>query len=110
MTRTAGSWTVSFDDRHGQAVVSGPHSEVATCWHHCVVSLEREMRANARLIAAAPDLLAALAKCVDSLQAEIHKRNYSSLANGYALSERTLYADMETINAARAAIAKATEL
>lgn len=54
---TPGPWEVSEDDQNGQAVVSSPETEIATCWHHCVGSLEKEMRANARLIAAAPELL-----------------------------------------------------
>ena len=57
---TPGPWRVDYLDRNGQAVVSGEHTEVATCWHHCVGALEKEMRANAPLIAAAPDLLATL--------------------------------------------------
>lgn len=57
---TPGPWEIAEDDIHGQAVVRGEHTEIATCWHHCVGSLEIEMRANARLIAAAPDMLRAL--------------------------------------------------
>ena len=56
---TPGPWTVAEDDINGQAIVRGEHSEIATCWHHCLGSLEIQMRANARLIAAAPDLLEA---------------------------------------------------
>ena len=57
---TPGPWEIAEDDTHGQAVVRGEHIEIATCWHHCVGSIEKEMRANARLIAAVPDLLEAL--------------------------------------------------
>lgn len=53
-------WWVDSDDSNGQAVVRSDHYEVATCWHHCVMSIEAEMRANALLIAAAPDMLEAL--------------------------------------------------
>ncbi len=56
---TPGPWKVAGDDINGQAIVRGEHVEVATCWHHCLGSLEIKMRANARLIAAAPDLLEA---------------------------------------------------
>jgi hypothetical protein len=56
---TPGPWTVAEDDINGQAIVRGRHTEIATCWHHCLGSLEIQMRANARLIAAAPDLLEA---------------------------------------------------
>lgn len=53
-------WAVAYDDHNGQAVVSGEHTEVCTCWHHSVGSLEKQMRRNAHLIAAAPDLYEAL--------------------------------------------------
>ena len=57
---TPGPWVVDEPDKHGQAIVSSEHTEIATCWHHCVGAIEKEMHANARLIAAAPDLLEAL--------------------------------------------------
>lgn len=57
---TPGPWGVAYLDSNGQAVVKAEHIEIATCWHHCVESIEKEMHANARLIAAAPDLLEAL--------------------------------------------------
>jgi hypothetical protein len=56
---TPGPWKVAGDDINGQAIVRGEHVEIATCWHHCLGSLEIQMRANARLIAAAPELLEA---------------------------------------------------
>jgi len=57
---TPGPWEVGTDDTNGQAIVRNQHIEVATCWHHCVGSIEKEMRANAHLIAAAPELYEAL--------------------------------------------------
>jgi len=57
---TEGPWFVGEDDRNGQAVVRNKHIEVATLWHHCVGAIEKEMRANAHLVAAAPELLGAL--------------------------------------------------
>ena len=57
---TPGPWEVAYLDKNGQSVVKAEHIEVCTCWHHCVGSIEKEMHANARLIAAAPDMLAAL--------------------------------------------------
>ena len=57
---TPGPWGVAYKDKHGQSVVKNEHIEIATCWHHCVGEIEKEMHANARLIAAAPDLLQAL--------------------------------------------------
>lgn len=56
---TAGPWFVAEHDSNGQAVVRSADIEVCTCWHHCVGSIEQEMRANARLLAAAPALLEA---------------------------------------------------
>lgn len=64
---TPGPWEVGEDDRNGQAIVRGEHIEIATCWHHCVGSIEKEMRANAVLIAAAPDMLATLDRYADTL-------------------------------------------
>lgn len=57
---TPGPWMVGDLDHAGQRMVSGEHIEICTCWHHGVASIEREMEANARLIAAAPALLAEL--------------------------------------------------
>lgn len=57
---TPGPWAVDYLDKNGQRVVRGEHIEIATCWHHSVGSIEQEMEANARLIAAAPELLDAL--------------------------------------------------
>jgi hypothetical protein len=57
---TPGPWRVDYKDMHGQQVVMNDHIEIATCWHHCVGSIEKEMDANVRLIAAAPELLEAL--------------------------------------------------
>jgi hypothetical protein len=85
---TAGPWCIAYDDANGQAVISGEHTEVATCWHHCVGSLEKQMRANARLIAAAPDLLKSLTDLLD---------------DGHSFESEGMARD-----AARAAIAKAT--
>lgn len=57
---TPGPWRVIDPDKNGQPVVSAADHEVATCWHHCVGSIEKEAHANALLIAAAPDLYEAL--------------------------------------------------
>ena len=43
---THGPWSVGDDDKNGQAVVCAEHIEIATCWHHCVGSIEKEMRAE----------------------------------------------------------------
>ena len=65
---TPGPWSVAYHDVNDQAVVSGQHTEIATCWHHCVVELETQMQANARLISAAPDMLEALEGLVASVR------------------------------------------
>ena len=57
---TPGDWASDYLDQNGQRVVSGQHIEICTCWHHSVGSIEKEMEANAHLIAAAPDMYAAL--------------------------------------------------
>lgn len=88
---TPGPWEVAYQDKNGQSVVKGKHIEVATCWHHCVGSIEKEMHSNARLIAAAPDLLEALQMLLKRVIV-----GYDGLPQGYGVSK------------ARAAIAKAT--
>jgi nicotinate-nucleotide pyrophosphorylase len=67
---TEGPWTVAYYDHNSQAVVKGKHTEIATCWHHCVGAIEKEMHANARLIAAAPEMLAALRLALAFLNSE----------------------------------------
>ena len=57
---TPGPWEMAYQDQHGQLIVRGKHIEVATCWHHSVGAIEKEMHANAHLIAAAPELYEAL--------------------------------------------------
>ena len=69
MTYTPGPWEVGEDDANGQAVVRSEHTEICTCWHHCVGSIEQQMRANALLIAAAPELLEALKAMVNECEA-----------------------------------------
>ena len=64
---TPGEWRVAEDDQNGQAIVRAEHTEICTCWHHCVGSIEQQMRANARLIAGAPAMLEALQACLGAL-------------------------------------------
>lgn len=66
---TPGPWQVAYLDQNGQAVVKGEHIEIASCWHHCVGSIEKEMYANAHLIAAAPDMLNVLLRARDVIEA-----------------------------------------
>ena len=60
ITPTPGPWRADYLDQHGQRVVKGEHIEIATCWHHSVGAIEREMEANAKLISAAPDFVAGI--------------------------------------------------
>lgn len=61
---TPGPWFLGAPDSNGQAVVHGPHFEIATCWHHSVGNIEKEMHANAAFIVRAAnsfdEMLAAL--------------------------------------------------
>jgi len=100
VSHTPGPWFIGEDDSNGQAVVRGEHTEVATCWHHCVVEIEREMRANARLIAAAPDYDAS-AREIDRLLLVIE----SAVRNADPTHHAAVLA---ALKANRAAIAKAT--
>ena len=63
---TKGHWFVDGDDAHGQAIVRSEHLEIATFWHHSVGSIEKEMRHNANLAAAAPELYEALEEAANS--------------------------------------------
>lgn len=65
---TDGPWHEAYDDDNGQAVVSGEHTEICTCWHHSVGSIEKQMHANARRIARLPDLEAAYIEAVETLR------------------------------------------
>ena len=63
MEATPGPWTTEYLDKNGQQVIKGEHTEIATFWHHCVGSLEKQMFANAALVCelrnAAPELTTA---------------------------------------------------
>ena len=63
---------------------------------------------DARLIAAAPDLLAALQDCADDLEAEIKAKYANTISTMYPTITRSHARDMATVVAARAAITKAT--
>lgn len=93
---TSGPWEVAYLDKHGQAVIRAEHFEVATCWHHSVGAIEKEMHANAHLIAVAPELLEMLSVSLELL------RNVTP--SGDALSDEVL---KETIEVSAKVIAKA---
>jgi len=80
---TPGPWTVAYRDTNGQAVVKAEHIEVATCWHHCVGAIEKEMEVNARLIAAAPDLLAALESVIEACEGYVPNTSKQVWADAY---------------------------
>mgnify|MGYP001495191455 CR=1 FL=1 len=65
---TKGPWRVGDLDSNAQRIIHGEHYEICTCWHHCVVSIEREMEANATLIAAAPEMFEALTEACDLIK------------------------------------------
>lgn len=87
IAHTKGPWMVAYLDPNGQRIVRNEFIEICTCWHHSIGLIERAMEANARLIAAAPDLLAALLAVID---------------------HGTTYKDSTVPDLIRAAIAKAT--
>lgn len=77
---TSGPWfrTVSQDNEETiyeicTAAENGEPKEIIARVNHCVITpglaISDEVRANARLIAAAPDLLAALVNCLPLLEA-----------------------------------------
>lgn len=65
---TPGPWEIAYQDKNGQLVVAGKHIEIVTCWHHCVGSIEKEMHANARLIAKSPEMYDLLKVIADDLR------------------------------------------
>jgi hypothetical protein len=93
---TSGPWYIEGLNAGGEVVVRAEDYEIATCWHHCVGSIEKEMHANARLIAAAPVLLGALR--------DIEARTYRKPTDGGGLSKRLI----DIRQYAMEAIAKAT--
>lgn len=91
MSQTPGQWTIRYDS-HG-AEIKGPHNEgVAWCGDNYSTETGRvPFRANARLIAAAPDLLAA---CENNLKwmhffldyADKHEVDFCGYMDGFKLS------------------------
>jgi hypothetical protein len=101
---TPGPWTVEHKDHGARQFIKSRKGAVAILQNYgsaeamAAAPLTVERIANARLIAAAPDLLAALV----SLQDEVQRMRAIS---HYFFDQ----CDQRPINAARAAIAKATE-
>lgn len=73
MNHTAGQWGVDSErpDYHGRAVGYYVRSEgggrIGQVFENCLVTNTAEARANAQLVAAAPDLLAACQRALDWL-------------------------------------------
>lgn len=85
---TPGKWEVDYLDRNGQRVVRAEHIEICTCWHHCVRSIEKEMEANAVLIAAAnPDRIQRLIDHIERLTAENDELRGRERVLGYLLRD-----------------------
>ena len=91
MKHTPTPWEVAYLDKNGQRVIRAEHIEIATCWHHCVGSIEKEMEANAKLIV----------RCVNS-----HDELIDALETILDLSYDDVFVMKDV---ARAALKKATE-
>jgi hypothetical protein len=77
---TSGPWFRTVSQHNGETIYeictaadNGEPKEMIARVNHCVITpglaISDEVRANARLIAAAPDLLAALITCIPLLEA-----------------------------------------
>ncbi|MET0533120.1 MAG: hypothetical protein ABW171_02760 [Steroidobacter sp.] len=93
---TQGPWIINLDPRYPSepcidAVIDGVVWHVALC-HNAAGPEDGSAEANARLIAAAPELLATLKAVLPALRADMEKQS----ANGGALH------DSPTLRAARA--------
>jgi hypothetical protein len=69
---TEGPYQEYPDDQNDQAVIGGAHFEIATFWHHCVGSIEKEMRANAAFVLWAFENAPALAAENTALREALH--------------------------------------
>lgn len=102
---TPGPWAVGAGNVNAEATVDAEHTQVCTCHHHCVGSIEKEMHANAALIAAAPDLLAALIGIADFAY-EMEQDWAADVQEGAVVN----IAELHRFQAVREAIAKATKI
>ena len=112
---TPGPWQIVPYGDGDSLVICAPNAD----WRICFMATPGEsphawqrIKANARLIAAAPELLEALECVTDSLEAEIQAR-YPVEAAGrspYPTIKRRYDRDMAEVTAARAAIARAKGL
>lgn len=89
MSHTPGPWTISKQF----GTVSGEHENVCRLCHDIGATDEREKgMANARLIAAAPDLLAAVLSAADMLRRVASKWQLGRLTTEFAQVQNTLEA------------------
>lgn len=102
---TPGPWHVGDTNRANQQVFDADSWNVASC---TIPNRPRgEAEANARLMAAAPDLYEALQECADSLADDLKAQYAGKLA--YPSERRRYERDMAPVNKARAALAKAAD-
>lgn len=86
IVHTAGPWFVSGDDQHAQPQIhADAGGMVAIATHECVMP-RTELDANARLIAAAPDLLLALQLIVENPDHELLPTERSDAEAAIALA------------------------
>jgi len=88
---TQGPWVVSLDPRYPNepcidAVIDGVVWHVALC-HHAAGPDDGSAEANARLIAAAPELLATLREALPVLRAELDQSRYQAVLSVLAKIE-----------------------
>jgi hypothetical protein len=106
---TQGPWIVSLDPRYPSepcidAVIDGVVWHVALC-HNAAGPEDGSAEANARLIAAAPELFAALKEALPALRAEVEKQTIASAATP-SVESVTLRAAKSRYEAAVAVLAK----
>lgn len=106
---TQGPWIVSLDPRYPSepcidAVIDGVVWHVALC-HNAAGPDDGSAEANARLIAAAPELLAMLKEALPALRAEVEKQTIASAATP-SVESVTLRAARSRYAAAVAVLAK----
>ena len=106
---TQGPWIVSLDPRYPNepcidAVVDGVVWHIALC-HNAVGPDDGSAEANARLIAAAPELLASLKDALPALRAEVEKQTAAN-AERPSLEAVTLHTARSRYEAAMSLLAK----
>lgn len=70
-SHTPGPWEIGEEQFGAQVMVFAGEREVADCGHNFSDCGNEEDRANARLIAAAPELLAALDRLLETVEDEM---------------------------------------